>query len=57
MLLVAFFIIKYYRLQKSNLNLKEDLKSMAYSNDIQKNVLKKEQQDSEKSGDYDSTFI
>ena len=30
---------------------------MAYSNDIQKNVLKKEQQDSEKSGDYDSTFI
>ena len=57
LLLVAFFIIKYYRLQKSNLNLKEDLKSMAYSNDIQKNVLKKEQQDSEKGGDYDSTFI
>ena len=57
LLLVTFFIIKYYRLRKSNINLKEDLKSMAYSNDIQKNVLKKEQKDSEKSGDYDSTFI
>ena len=56
-LLVVFFIIKYLRLKKSNLNLKEDLKSMAYSNDIQKNVINKEKQKSEKETDYDSTFI
>ena len=55
--LVIFFIVKYKRLQKSNVNLKEDLKSMAYSNDVQKNVLNKEQQSSQKESDYDSTFI
>ena len=54
---ITFFVIKYIRLRKANLNLKEDLKSMAYSNDIQKNVLSKQQKTSEKETDYDSTFI
>ena len=55
--LVAFFLIKYIRLQKSNKDLREDLKSMAYSNDIQKNVLIKDKKYSQKDSDYESTFI
>ena len=57
LVIVTFFIVKYIRLKKSNLNLKEDLKSMAYSNNIQKNVLVKEQKYSKKESDYESTFI
>ena len=57
LLIITFLVIKYIRLQKANINLKEDLKSIAYSNEIQKNVLSKEQQTSEKDSDYDSTFI
>jgi hypothetical protein len=55
--LVIFFVIKYTRLQKSNVDLKEEMKSMAYSNDVQKNVLIKEQKSSQKESDYESTFI
>ena len=55
--LVIFFILKYKRLQKSNTNLREDLKSMAFSNDVQKNVLIKERRNSKKETDYESTFI
>ena len=55
--LVIFFIVKYIRLHKSNLNLKEDLKSMAYSNDIQKNVIKKTDDNARTYSDYDSNFI
>ena len=36
LLLVAFFLIKYIRLKKANVNLREDLKSFAFSNEIQK---------------------
>ena len=57
LVIVGFFIFKYIRLQKSNRNLKEDLKSMAYSNDIQKNVIKKDQKNSQNESDYESTFI
>ena len=57
LLIIAFFIIKYIRLKHANINLKEDLKSMAYSNDIQKNIINKEREASEKDSDYDSTFI
>ena len=57
LLLIAFFAIKYFRLKKANLNLKEDLKSMAYSNDIQKNVINKERENAQRDFDYDSTFI
>ena len=56
-LIITFFIIKYIRLKKANMNLREDLKSMAYSNDVQKDVLTKQQKSSEKDTDYDSTFI
>ena len=55
--LVVFFILKYKKLQKSNTNLQEDLKSLAYSNDVQKNVLIKERRNSKKETDYESTFI
>mgnify|MGYP007070135866 CR=1 FL=1 len=30
---------------------------MAYSNDVQKNVINKERKNSERDGDYESTFI
>ena len=56
-LLITFFIIKYIRLQRSNLTLREEMKSMAYSNDVQKNVINKERQDSERDNDYESAFI
>ena len=55
--LIVFLIFKYIRLRKSNRNLKEDLKSMAYSNDIQQNVLVKTKLTSQKDRDYESTFI
>ena len=57
LLIIKFFVVKYIRLQKANINLREDLKSFAYSNEIQKNVLSKEKQTSEKESDYDTTFI
>ena len=57
LLLITFFTIKYIRLRKANINLREDLKSIAYSNEIQKNVLSKEKKTSEKDSDYESTFI
>ena len=56
LLIIIFFIVKYIRLKKANVNLKEDLKSIAYSNDIQKNVINKETLSSEKESDYESTF-
>ena len=53
----VFFVIKYIRLKKSNVNLKEDLKSLAFSHDVQKNVILKEKKESKKDSDYESTFI
>ena len=55
--LVIFSIVKYIRLNKKKVNLEEEIKSMAYSNDIQKNVLLKEGETSKKDKDYDTTFI
>ena len=55
--LVVFFILKYKKLQKSNANLQEDLKSLAFSNDVQNNVLTKERKNSKKDTDFESTFI
>ena len=55
--LVIFFAIKYKKLKSSKVNLEEDLKSLAYTNDVQKNVLIKEKEKSKKDSDYDSTFI
>ena len=55
--IIAFFVIKYIRLQKANVNLQEEMKSMAYSNDIQKNVIVKNKKKIESESDYDTTFI
>ena len=57
LLLIVFFVIKYIRLQKANMNLKEEIKSIAYSSDIKQNVLKKEKIESKKDSDFETTFI
>ena len=56
-ILIAFSVIKYIRLRKKNKNLQEEMKSIAYSNDIKKNVLKKEKNIAQRDEDYESTFI
>ena len=56
-IIAIFFIIKFIKLKKINLNLDKEIKSLAYSNDIRKNVLIKEEKKSEKDSDYESTFI
>ena len=55
--MIVFFVIKYIRLQKANINLKEEIKSIAYSSDIKQNVLKKEKIESKKDSDFETTFI
>ena len=57
LLLVTFIVIKFIRLKKANRILREDLKSMAYSNEIQKNVINKEKEISNRDLDYELTFI
>ena len=58
LLIIIIVVIKFLRLKRKNNNLEEDLKSFAYSNDIQKNVIIKEQKEmSKKDMDYESTFI
>ena len=56
-ILIAFSVYKYIRLKRKNINLQEEMKSMAYSNKVQKNVLVKEQNITQKDSDYESTFI
>ena len=56
-LAIIFFVIKYIRLRKSNVKFKEDLKLMAFSNDIHKNVIKSEKKFAEKESDFETTFI
>ena len=53
----GFLLYKYLRLRHANRNLSEEIKSIAYSNEIHKNVIKKEEKSSKKESDYDSTFI
>ena len=55
--LIAFFVFKYMRLRKANANLEVKMKHMAYSNEIQKNVLVEEDIKSQKESDYETTFI
>ena len=58
LLIVAiFFIVKFIRLKKANLDLNEEIKSIMYSNDIVKSVLTKEERKTKLYDDYDSTFI
>jgi len=57
-LLVALIIlIKYLKLKKKNANFQQEMKSLLFSNDIQKNVLIKEKNLSKTESDYESTFI
>ena len=57
LLLISLFAIKYIRLHKANKQLREEMKSLAYSNDIYHNVIVQTKKDSNKENDYDSTFI
>ena len=56
-IVLVFFVIKFFRLQKTNTNLRQEMVSMAFSNEIQKNVLTKDMQSSKNESDYESTFI
>ena len=49
--------IVFIKQNEKNKNLREELKSLAYSNDIQKNVLVQDQIISKRDSDYESTFI
>ena len=55
--LAIFFFIKFIRLKKKNSNLRQEMISLAFSNDIQKNVLINEKKFSKKESDYETTFI
>ena len=56
-LLFIFFVYRYIKLKKANTNLKEDLKSMAYSHNIEKDAITKDRKETRKESDYDTTFI
>ena len=57
-LLVALIIlIKFLKLKKKNSNFQQEMKSLLFSNDIQKNVLIKEKKISRNENDFESTFI
>ena len=57
LLFIVFLVAKNYRVHKANLNLQTKIKSMAFSHDIQKNVLIKEKIIAKKDEDYETTFI
>ena len=55
--LIIFFIVKYVKLRKKNANLKYEMMNMAFSNNVQKNVLFEENKISKNDSDYETTFI
>ena len=55
--LILFFMIKYRNAKQKNTNLEEEIKSIAFSSNVQKNIIKKEQCLTKKETDYDTTFI
>ena len=55
--LIIIFIIKYNRLRKKNTEIQQEMKSVLFSNDIQKNALFKEKELSKSQSDYETTFI
>ena len=55
--LIVFFIVKYVKLRKKNANLKYEMMNMAFSNNVQKNVLFEENKISKNDSDYETTFI
>ena len=56
-IIIVFFVIKFLKLKKKNSNLQQEMVSLAFSNDIQKNVLSKDMEISKNDTDYESTFI
>jgi hypothetical protein len=56
-IIIIYFVIKFLKLKKKNDNLKKEMVSLAFSHDIQKNVLMKDKELSVNESDYESTFI
>ena len=56
-IIIIYFVIKFIKLKKKNVNLQNEMVSLAFSHDVQKNVLIKELQVSANDSDYESTFI
>ena len=54
---LVFLINKFLILRKKNTNLKDEIVSLAFSNDVQKNVLSRESKISRNESDFESTFI
>ena len=57
LLIALIILIKYLKLKKKNANFQQEMKSLLFSNDIQKNVLIKEKNLSKNESDFESTFI
>ena len=56
-IILGFFILKFLKLKKKNTTLQQEMDTLAFSNDIQKNVLMKDMELSKSESDYESTFI
>jgi len=56
-IVLIFIVVKFVRLQNKNTNLQNEMVSLAFSNDVQKNVLIKDRSVSVNESDYESTFI
>ena len=56
-IVLIFIVVKFVRLQNKNTNLQNEMVSLAFSNDVQKNVLIKDRSVSINESDYESTFI
>ena len=52
-----FFIIKFIKLKKRSDSFKQEMKTLLFSNDIQKNILVNEKELSKNDSDYENTFI
>ena len=52
-----FFIVKFQRLKKKSDSFKQEMKSLLFSNDIQKNIIINEKELSKNDSDYENTFI
>ena len=56
-ILAIFFIVKYIRLKKTNFNLHNEMKSIEFSNDIQKSIVSKKKTMPKIENDFETTFI
>ena len=52
-----FFIIKFIKLKKRSDSFQQEMKTLLFSNDIQKNILVNEKELSKNDSDYENTFI